>query len=603
MTKKINKPTSAKPIRSEQPRSFDIGIAKQKIKEILTTNGLDPNSIQPRLLSNFIDRIIESLKSNKPINKDALEQFFRKEVLQNQRGIDKSKINFGKISSEVNQLKNNLPTTATQSLALGSTPTALSTSLTSGGLQESLATQGRLEVHESPQRTESVIEKLLAWMEEPPAPSEIYTSPGIAEIRSGGNLSTIQLPKRTNPEAELSELIRQMPREELRERLGEITNTLTWYTGSFIPAQSGLSQRFFNGEQIKGHEVIEALDETLRTIAPDFNIKELINSDKTITRSDLANIGTAVNLKILMPRGVFAGSVDNGQLGIGFTLRDPEILITPKGNKMPMYVVYPFVGDFSYAYSDHEMLIYPYHRDASFAEGLKTVDKNWVNYKLGSSKEISFVTKPNAVVSWTFVQLMEDSPDIIKAQRIDTINEELSHHDLHLAFKEKEGVSFDTCDVQRKVEGVKKLLKPDSILLKELESIPQRESNPQVAFEKQDEFCNAINEIYAKLVSLERSPFPLLTLQDCIANSISDHGNLQNEPGEYAHARKFLAQFIWKELNNTPELQNASQEQWCTYFDTAIKGTDEKSDKEAIRNFNGKLIELAPKIVAEHFII
>jgi hypothetical protein len=91
---------------------------------------------------------------------------------------------------------------------------------------------------------------------------------------------------------------------------------------------------------------------------------------------------------------------------------------------------------------------------------------------------------------------------------------------------------------------------------------------------------------------------------DCILNSITTRTEtLAREDEQYPTARRFLAQFIWKELNNIAELHNPTHNEWAAFFDNNIKGTDEASDKAAIRAFNNRLIKLSPKIVSEHFLI
>ena len=92
MSKKINKTDPVRSRRPVQQRSFDMGIAKQRIKEILAGNGVPVDSIKPRYLSDFIDSVIESLTSGRTINKDSLELGFRREVLQKQQGINKRQI-------------------------------------------------------------------------------------------------------------------------------------------------------------------------------------------------------------------------------------------------------------------------------------------------------------------------------------------------------------------------------------------------------------------------------------------------------------------------------------------------------------------------------
>lgn len=595
-TNKIQPVVVSKPF---QQRSFDAIATKQMIRDILAENIVAFDSIQPRYLSNFIDRVIESLRSGKAINKDVLEQFFRKEIFQNQTYSSKSQINFGSISVRINQLKNNLPAASSQSIShLSETQ-----SPTKVGLGKESEVQGELQVRNAAKEPEMIIQKIILWVDNPPPYVEVSQSSGFAEVKRGTATSIIPLPKRTDPEAELKELVRQMPREELAQQLGRILSTFEWYSTCFIPAQSGLTEKFTKGKNVKGHEVIEVLDGVIRSIEPNFDMGKIINPDNVVTRSDLVNLGNQINLKILMPRGLFSAITDGG-LCIGFMLKEPEVLVTPKGNNMPMHKIYPLVGEFGYAYSDHEMVVYPYFRDASFAEGLTAAERNWANYKAGLLRGISFTKNPDAVISWVGLQFLEHSQDIVIDQRTDAVNEELAHHDLHTAFKEKEGTSFDTHDITKKVEGIKKLLKPNSVLLRELENIPQREINLQTALVKQEEFCHAVDEIYAKLVSLEISPFPPFTLQDCICNTILPvHEELQYEPGQYAIARKFLAQFLWKELNGTHENHNASREEWGKYLDTAIKGTDESSDKNAIRIFNKKLTEVAHKIVSEHFVV
>ena len=593
MPKKIHKTDPIGSRRPVQQRSIDRGIASQRIREILAQNGVPVDSIKPRYLSDFIDRIIESLTSGRAINKDSLELGFRKEVLQKQQGIDKRQVNMGRVSISINELKNNLPAAPNDNL---SEVTALSHP-PSGNFERAQTVQARTQLQTA---EETVIQKIIGWAEHPPEPREIYTSPGYAKAVTGTETKTIVLPKRTNPEAELSELIRQSNPAELQRRIPQIANTITWYIDRFIPAQSGITNKVLNGEPVQGREMIEQLDPVFREIDPDFDISKLINADTVITQSDRINVGNEINNKILMPRGVFASSVEGGQHVIGFILKDPELLTTPRGRSMPLYKVYPFIGEFGTAYSDHGMIIYPYCRDVDFARTVKTIQQNWLNYKIGAFRGVSFRENPNFIVSWIAIHFFEGSHDIVKDQRTDTINEELAHHDLQTAFREKEGLPFETYDIKRKVSGIKKLLKPDSILLRELENIVGRTGYSREA----DDFCSGINEMYAKLVSLEKSPFPSFTLMDCILNSITTRTEtLAREDEQYPTARKFLAQFIWKELNSAAELNSPTHNEWAVFFDNNIKGTDEASDKEAIRAFNKRLVELSPKIVSEHFTI